>query len=214
MTVTIDGTTGLASIDGSASAPSVRGSDSNSGIAYAADSIKFSTGGTERVAISNTSYPRILQVIQTAKTDTASVSVNYANQADIGLSASITPVATSSKIFVKCSMMATTQNAFGLFIWLVRGSTNIMLADASGSRTRCSRYWSGYSEAASDNYKLEHIELDFLDSPSTTSSTTYKIQMGSWDGNPSYLNRCHNDNNSAAYDGNGVSTMTLMEVAG
>ncbi len=180
-----------------------------------ADSLTLDSGGGVAVPTGKFACPgTIIQVVQTAKTDTASVSVNYANQADIGLSASITPVASSSKIFVKCSMMATQQSAFGLYIWLLRGSTNIMLADASGSRTRCSRYWSGYSESASDAYKLEHIELDFLDSPSTTSSTTYKIQMGSWDGNPCYLNRCHNNANNANYDGNGVSTMTLMEVAG
>ena len=51
MTVTIDGTTGIASVDGSAGAPSVRGSDSNSGIVYAADTVSISTGGTERVEV-------------------------------------------------------------------------------------------------------------------------------------------------------------------
>ena len=62
MAITISGTTGVAGVDGSASAPSLIGTDSNSGVYFGADVIKFSTGGTERIAVSNTSYPRILQV--------------------------------------------------------------------------------------------------------------------------------------------------------
>ena len=53
MTITLDGTTGISSVDASASSPSIRGADANSGIFYGADFIKFSTGGVERLAISN-----------------------------------------------------------------------------------------------------------------------------------------------------------------
>jgi len=53
MAFIIDGSTGIATVDGSVSAPSQRGQDSNSGISYAADTIKFSTNGVERFAISN-----------------------------------------------------------------------------------------------------------------------------------------------------------------
>jgi len=53
MAFVIDGTTGIATVDGSVSAPSQRGQDSNSGISYAADTIKFSTNGVERMAITN-----------------------------------------------------------------------------------------------------------------------------------------------------------------
>ena len=53
MAFIIDGSTGIATVDGSVSAPSQRGQDSNSGISYGADSIKFSTNGVERLAISN-----------------------------------------------------------------------------------------------------------------------------------------------------------------
>ena len=51
MAITLDGTTGIASVDGSATSPSVRGADSNSGIVYAADEVKISTGGTERLEV-------------------------------------------------------------------------------------------------------------------------------------------------------------------
>ena len=51
MAVTINGSTGIASVDGSAGSPGVRGSDANSGIFYAADTVKISTGGTERLEV-------------------------------------------------------------------------------------------------------------------------------------------------------------------
>ena len=51
MAITLDGTTGIASVDGSAASPSVRGSDSNSGIVYGADTVSISTGGTERLEV-------------------------------------------------------------------------------------------------------------------------------------------------------------------
>ena len=53
MAFIIDGSTGIATVDGSVSAPSQRGQDSNSGISYAADTIKFSTNGVERLSITN-----------------------------------------------------------------------------------------------------------------------------------------------------------------
>tara|TARA_R100001509_G_C4802847_1_gene193695 strand:- start:59 stop:706 length:648 start_codon:yes stop_codon:yes gene_type:complete len=53
MAFIIDGTTGIATVDGSVSAPSQRGQDNNTGISYAADTIKFSTGGVERISITN-----------------------------------------------------------------------------------------------------------------------------------------------------------------
>ena len=51
MAITLDGTTGISSVDGSAASPSVRGADSNSGIVYAADTVAISTGGTERLEV-------------------------------------------------------------------------------------------------------------------------------------------------------------------
>tara|TARA_R100001224_G_C4007445_1_gene144943 strand:- start:40 stop:699 length:660 start_codon:yes stop_codon:yes gene_type:complete len=53
MAFILDGTTGIATVDGSVSAPSQRGQDTNSGISYGADTIKFSTGGVERISITN-----------------------------------------------------------------------------------------------------------------------------------------------------------------
>ena len=54
MALNIDGTTGISGVDGSVSAPALTGTDSNTGITFpAADTIKFATGGVERMSITN-----------------------------------------------------------------------------------------------------------------------------------------------------------------
>ena len=53
MAITLDGTTGISSVDGSNASPSLRGTDANSGIVYAADEVKLSTGGSERLRIAS-----------------------------------------------------------------------------------------------------------------------------------------------------------------
>ena len=54
MALNINGTTGISGVDGSVSAPALTGTDSNTGITFpAADTIKFATGGVERLSITN-----------------------------------------------------------------------------------------------------------------------------------------------------------------
>ena len=53
MALNINGTTGISGVDGSASAPSVVGTDSNTGVAFASDTVLFSTGGSERGRINS-----------------------------------------------------------------------------------------------------------------------------------------------------------------
>jgi hypothetical protein len=47
MTITINGTTGIAGVDGSASTPAVQGADTNTGLFFGADTISFSEGGAQ-----------------------------------------------------------------------------------------------------------------------------------------------------------------------
>jgi len=51
MTVTINGTTGIAGVDGSAATPAVQGVDTNTGVFYGTDIVAVSTGGTERMRV-------------------------------------------------------------------------------------------------------------------------------------------------------------------
>ena len=53
MPVTINGTTGIANVDGSAASPAFRNTDANSGIAGSADQVVISTAGTERLRVAS-----------------------------------------------------------------------------------------------------------------------------------------------------------------
>jgi len=64
MALNINGTTGISGVDGSVSAPALTGTDSNTGITFpSADTIKFSTGGVERMSITNSGISGITEGI-------------------------------------------------------------------------------------------------------------------------------------------------------
>ena len=51
MALNIDGTTGISGVDGSASAPALQGTDSNTGINFASDTVNINTGGVTRATV-------------------------------------------------------------------------------------------------------------------------------------------------------------------
>jgi len=51
MALNINGTTGISGVDGSASAPALQGTDSNTGINFASDTVNINTGGSTRATI-------------------------------------------------------------------------------------------------------------------------------------------------------------------
>ena len=68
MTLELSGTTGVKGVAGSVSAPSIVGDDTNTGISFpAADTIKFSTGGVERMSITNSGVSGITTGITMAQ---------------------------------------------------------------------------------------------------------------------------------------------------
>jgi hypothetical protein len=151
----------------------------------------------------------ILQVVQTVKTDTASTS--SASWNDItGLSVSITPASSSNKILVFADINFGTEDNNGfLFFKLVRASTDIYVGDAAGSRTRAT---TGGASSGAGN--ISHCGINYLDSPATTSSTTYKIQWYNQNtAQTSYLNRTWNNTDEFNYTRN-PSSITVMEIAG
>jgi len=69
MALNINGTTGISGVDGSVSAPALTGTDSNTGITFpSADTIKFATGGVERMSITNSGVSGITPGITHAST--------------------------------------------------------------------------------------------------------------------------------------------------
>jgi hypothetical protein len=151
----------------------------------------------------------VLQVIQTVKTDTFTTSSS--SYVDVtGLSVTITPTSSSNKILVLFdSALSTIAGNYSCGMQLVRGSTAIYLGDAAGVRTRGSvMFW---SEGAG-GYSIDSVSGTFLDSPATTSATTYKLQALSPYSQALYINRNQNDSDNIVYF-RVPSQITVMEIA-
>ena len=150
-----------------------------------------------------------VQVIQTVKTDT--FTTTSSSFVDVtGLSVTITPTSASNRILVIYNTtIGAPSGQYSVGLQLVRGSTAIYLGDAAGSRVRSSSWsWSEGSQ-----YSMIPTNGTFLDSPATTSATTYKIQMISPYGVTTYLNRNQIDNDSST-SGRTPSSITVMEISG
>jgi len=141
----------------------------------------------------------VLQVVQTVKTDTATTtSLSFGDIT--GLSVSITPTSATSKILVLLTLGGVANNPNAVQINLVRNSTNIAQPDSGSNKATMNPFPGG------GNLSF-NTSINFLDSPATTSATTYKVQ---WkvDGATGYLNR-----HLSGLDYNSVSTITVMEIA-
>jgi hypothetical protein len=156
-----------------------------------------------------TGVGKVLQVVQTTKTDRFATS--SATLVDItGLSVSITPSSASSKILIMFTLGSLQNNGNNsrAFASLIRGSTAIIIGDAGTGHEHtigvCFRSNSGPDTQVSQSFQ-------YLDSPNTTSSTTYKIQatVGS-DGNNLQINGAYSQ---TAESGNTASTIIVMEIA-
>ena len=133
----------------------------------------------------------VLQVVTaTYGTYTASTTTTFV---DTGLTASITPTSASNKILVFAQMNGITKiNNTGIEIRLLRGATTI--ANFGGLIA--------YTGTSLDN-RIGGAGLNYLDSPNTTSSVTYKTMFKS----------VFNIADVAVQDNGGLSTITLMEIA-
>ena len=148
---------------------------------------------------------KIGQVLQAVTTDTAT----YGTQtfADIaGLTIDITPAATSSKILVMTDMLLNVTSGYGGNIRLMRDSTAIYLGTAAGNRPAVSKAMISASSTI-----LFSLTAMYLDSPSTTSATTYKVQWLVETGAAIYRGRSVNDGDDA-YRGRTADSITVMEV--
>ena len=136
----------------------------------------------------------ILQVVQGNLT--TSVSTSSSSFVTTGLSASITPLSTTSKILVMVSSGADNQASNGqLTVNLYRGATGL-----SGN--------GGFGVLYSGTARVQgFVSVVYLDSPSTTSSTTYTLYFASTNGGTVTFN---NPNASTAQTG----LITLLEVSG
>jgi hypothetical protein len=151
---------------------------------------------------------KVLQVKNVA-TNQSGVTTNTA-WTDTGMSLAITPSATSSKVLVMVNgTIAAAQTTYSAGCAVMRGTTPIGGGDngryANGG---CVDHWA----ATKNNYHKAHWSFNFLDTPNTTSATTYKVVFASGytnsDGGAAYWLRNQADDDH--FDD--IGTMTLIEI--
>ena len=155
----------------------------------------------------------VLQVVQSVKTDTFS-STGFTYRTVTGLQASITPSSTSSKILILIDVKIGSYPDYGVNQQITRNGNGIYLGAANGNRPRVSNWTTYYAASGTYGYTLASQIICYLDSPSTTSSTTYALALASYSSNTAYVNRSHIWQNSTEFDGATASSITLMEISG
>lgn len=157
------------------------------------------------VATSGLPAGSVLQVVQGLKTDSASTtSTSFTNA---GLSASITPSSTSSKILIIVNTVIGQSNfQKRVHLKLTGGNTATYIGDAGTGVESAVTVVSRVTDA----YGMMPTSMQYLDSPATTSAITYQVQ---WrvESDTGYMNK------PATLDAQGAntaSTIVLMEIAG
>jgi hypothetical protein len=136
----------------------------------------------------------VLQVVNAAYGTQASNSTS--TYADTGLTATITPTSATSKILVlvdQNGIYVDGAATSGMDIRLLRGVTNLALIAGRAAGDR----------AAGTTMSIGSVSSNYLDSPATTSATTYKTQFSSVSNTTQTYTQIYNS----------VSTMTLLEIA-
>jgi hypothetical protein len=139
----------------------------------------------------------VLQVVQaTYSTLTSIASTSFT---DTGLSASITPTSSSNKILVIVTQpvnFGRASTAINGYYQLLRGSSSVF----NGGRS-----FGLFVNTAGDMDNSQVLSVAYLDSPATTSSTTYKTQAK--------LSTTANSASAAFQNDSAVASMILMEIS-
>ena len=161
-------------------------------------------------------FGKLLQVVETVKTDTATQSsTTYA--AISGLQPSITPTSSTSKILVMINLKIGVSHDYADFnLKLYRSvggtETEIFSGDTDGNRTT-GFFGQQDTDGGVGIYIHVPISSQYLDSPSTTSAVTYLVK---WHVKRSstyiYCNRCGTDGDDSG-NHRASSSITLMEIA-
>jgi hypothetical protein len=143
----------------------------------------------------------VLQVVESGTgANTATVTGQY-TWGSTGISATITPRSTSSRIKVTANITASCSAAGWVFMRVLRGSTPVGNGTAGGTFNFSTLTY------IADYGRLEPMNACFVDSPATTAATTYTIQFAVYTGT-GYLNRRGADALFGSY-----SNIILEEIA-
>ena len=232
MALNINGTTGISGVDGSVSAPALTGTDSNTGITFpAADTIKFSTGGVERMSITNSGVTgagggKILQVQQGTTYSTNNYSsVDFQNTV---VTVNITPTAADSKFLISAVIHYGTQDpdtatSFNFSDSLHASGTTHPIAPMSGDGTngaansRLPAYFGLGSFAnlsAYDDFFIGQVTQQFLYTPAyqNTNQRTFTVMVRSQLGRLVRFSMNGHLNSAEPKDMRPTNSITVMEV--
>lgn len=143
---------------------------------------------------------KVLQVV--SQHFTSQQNSSSSTYADTGITASITPSATNSKVLILVTVTGAKSAANAgnrLALKLVRGATDLLAI--TGGLANVSDNYGLYNNALQSNYG--EYSMNYVDSPNTTSSTTYKIQYANGGGNFAQVEVC---------PGNASSSIVLLEI--
>jgi hypothetical protein len=170
------------------------------------------TTGTSTRVIPAAAMPAgsVLQVLSASFTQTQSQSAS--SWVDItNLAVTITPTSSTSKIFLLAQITSSCDNSIAStyqFFRFTRAGSAVGVGDANGSQQQATA-----GNISPGSGSASSVILQYLDSPATTSATTYKVQLyNQQSARTSYINRSGADSNSADY-ARYISTLTVMEVA-
>jgi len=204
MALNINGTTGISGVDGSVSAPAVTGTDSNTGITFpSADTIKFSTGGVERMSITNSGViGGGLFKNWNYTTDNTHVTLQNAGDIYTQLNTAITPSSTDSRIIIIVNLgLVSSDGAADVGYDILRDSTALEQGQGGTVNATAGAFMNaGAADGVSSTVIL-------VDHPNTTSSITYKVASDANSGRDLIINRRGSDTSL------GVSSrMFLIEI--
>ena len=191
MSLELSGTTGVKGVAGSVAAPSIVGDDTNTGISFpAADTIKFSTGGVERMQITNSGVSgtgigagkiiRIVQGLNSTRQTFSSTTFIESNK-----EVTITPTAASSKIFLlfngDVNTEASNRQAYiTVYRSINNGTYENIAPTGSNVGANNNNGFSGEIRGTSSRLQV-NFTISYLDSPSYSvgNSITYKLYVRS-----------------------------------
>ena len=148
----------------------------------------------------------ILQVVNAVYSAAASFTTSGSTFQDTGLTASITS-SNNNKILVTYQLECGAETSYRHACRLVRGSTDILLANSDGDRIRATNS----NGNPPNNVRMSSFSQTYLDSPGA-GTHTYKLMGWAESGGDFFINRSEVNSDSTSHS-RGVSTMTLMEVA-
>lgn len=154
----------------------------------------------------------VVQIKSTAKLDTFSTSSTTFTDVT-GLSVAITPTSASNKVLIIAQVSVGGPGSSSEFgNWrLSGGNATNFVGDAASTRSRA--IWGGWAGATNIGSMLWGLSMVYLDSPATTSATTYVVQGQSTTvvGGTIYVNRSYADSDNTIHV-RGASSITVMEV--